>query len=218
VAQQPTEIVAELLGDTERCLADLVRYVERYTGSYFDATGRRASERWVDPSPDRFTMEDVQSTALLSVPLRPTTTLALLEQNDRLTALLAEIPTDVDLGAARDAVEPWTDFWVEAAQAHSILREVDWVGRTVASKLLARKRPALLPVWDTRVSGILGTPGVDNDWLLMQSLFRTHKPALASLRGELTARLPDVDRVTALSELRVLDIVLWMSGEPQVQT
>ena len=212
--QQPIEIVARLLNNTEQCLADLSRYVDRYTGSYFDTTGRRASEDWADPSPDRLTMEDIQSTALLSVSLKPVTTIALLEQNDRLTGLLAQIPTDLDLAAAPDADEPWTGFWVEAAEAHSILREVNGVARTVASKLLARKRPALLPVWDTRVSGILGTAGVDNDWQLMQSVFRAHQPALKSLLRELTARFPDVDRVRALTELRVLDIVLWMSEEP----
>ena len=44
--QQPIEIVARLLNNTEQCLADHSRYVDRYTGSYFDTTGRRASEDW----------------------------------------------------------------------------------------------------------------------------------------------------------------------------
>lgn len=214
MSPRPTDIVTELLGDTERRLEDLVRYVERYTGSYFDTTGRRASEQWADPAPDRFTMEDIQSTALLSVSLQPTTMLRVLERNDRLAPLLAQIPATTDLAEAPDAVEPWTEFWVEAARAHWTLREVDGVGRTIASKLLARKRPALLPVWDTRVSTILGSADVDNDWLVMQSVFRAHKPALTALRRELATRLPDVERVSALTELRVLDIVLWMSGEP----
>lgn len=193
--QPPTDIVAGLLDDTDRCLSDLVRYVEGYTGSYFATTGRRPEETWADPSPDRLTMEDIQSTALLSVTLRPVTMIALLEQNERLTTLLAEIPTVVDLAAAPDAVEPWTGLWIEAAQAHAILRQVDGVGRTVASKLLARKRPALLPLWDTRVSGILGTSGRRGQRLVVDAVGAPGAQACAHLategaEGEASPRRP----------------------------
>lgn len=158
-------------------------------------------------------MEDIQSTALLSVPLQPVTMIAIMELNDELEADLSEIPTRLDLADAPDAVEPWDGIWVHANAAHWTLRQVPGVARTVASKLLARKRPALLPVWDTRVAQILGSASVDNDWLLVQSIVRTHSRALETLRRDLLLRLDHDDRVAALTPLRVLDIAMWMSGE-----
>ncbi|WP_281246886.1 DUF6308 family protein [Amycolatopsis saalfeldensis] len=82
-----------------------------------------------------------------------------------------------------------------------------WV---TANKLLARKRPGLLPVYDSRVKSALSAPG--SIWACLWSWFEGD-----SRRAEAVAGLRDqAGDITDISLLRCLDVILWMhaTGAP----
>ncbi|MBV9254163.1 MAG: hypothetical protein JO246_09190 [Frankiaceae bacterium] len=82
------------------------------------------------------------------------------------------------------------------------------MGRTKTSKLLAAKRPHLLPVFDQYVGDTLLNHKSDSDWELWRSRFEGGRgddlrKAVQNIRDE-----ADVPR--EVSTLRVLDIAIWM--------
>ena len=81
------------------------------------------------------------------------------------------------------------------------------VGPTLASKLIARKRPRLVPVYDSVVRKVLGTK--KDHWEPIRVALRKEDHALHNrlLRLRKEAGLPD-----NVSVLRVLDVIAWMEG------
>jgi hypothetical protein len=100
------------------------------------------------------------------------------------------------------------DLWDPAAplvalrSLYGALKAIPGVGRTKASKLLARKRPSLAPISDSVVDAVLDTAG----W--------THLETLATVlreRADLRAKLSDL-AAGQVTPLRALDIAVWMLG------
>jgi hypothetical protein len=93
-----------------------------------------------------------------------------------------------------------------ADEAWQRLREQPDVGWVIAGKLLARKRPQLLPVYDKVVRCALGRPR-PSFWLALHAALRADNRALH--RQLLTLRqvagVPET-----VSALRVCDVVVWM--------
>jgi len=87
-----------------------------------------------------------------------------------------------------------------------LLRSLHGLGRTITSKLLAAKRPALVPIYDTHVARALGLDAV-NDWDLWRGFMQdpAAKEVVALLRRNLSGR-----GINGLTDLRLLDIVIWM--------
>jgi len=81
------------------------------------------------------------------------------------------------------------------------------VGPTLASKLIARKRPRLVPVYDSVVRKVLGTKR--DHWEPIRVALREEDHALhiRLLRLKEKADLPE-----EASALRVLDVIAWMEG------
>jgi hypothetical protein len=80
------------------------------------------------------------------------------------------------------------------------------IGPVAAGKLLARKRPHLLPVYDSRIKMVLKRPRVDNRW------WHDLRDQLIEDR-DLIRELESVrDRAAAdhMSLLRVFDVMCWM--------
>ncbi len=92
---------------------------------------------------------------------------------------------------------------------------------TIVSKVLHRKRPDLIPLYDSRiwtaytVSGAIGR-GSQRPWVeVMQALCH-------SMRADLRHNLPEFQALQAtaaekgarLTLLRILDVLVWMSSEP----
>ena len=168
---------------------------------FFDPAGPFAAATFDDlpDNPrDRFTTGDLLATTLLAMRYTPRAVRTLLgDQAEHLNGLLATIPAKVDLWAATDA---------DLAPAYHLYRALRsggplWgVGPTTASKLMARKRPRLIPVVDRVVRQALQ---FENDsWPELRD----------ALRG---SDLPD--RIEALrpadvevSTLRLLDAAVWM--------
>lgn len=92
----------------------------------------------------------------------------------------------------------------EASQLWSILQAVPGIGWVTAAKLLARKRPHLLPVYDQVVKAAL-QPRSDRFWVPLWAEFQD---------GRLVERLREIRSEASvddgISPLRILDVAIWM--------
>jgi Family of unknown function (DUF6308) len=94
---------------------------------------------------------------------------------------------------------------------------------TIVSKVLHRKRPDLIPLYDSRIwtaytiSGAIGR-GSHRPWVeVMQALCHSMRSDLAGNRAEFLALQQAAKEHGAdLTLLRILDILVWMSSEPPV--
>lgn len=178
---------------------------EGLLGEYFDPAGRFAGatfDRFGHNDPREVCGDDLLAVSMLDVPIKPLALRRLLgERAGEVSAALAVLPVDVDLWDADAAV-------LDAADAADhLLRGFDGMGPVVASKLLSRKRPRLVPVMDSVVLGMLGQ-ATDAYKDTRRGLSRWLRDDLLQARlHELAGQLPD-----GASPLRALDVVLWMRG------
>ncbi len=195
--------------DDERALRLLTRYFGpvvgdpgSYTGAAWDdwdPSGRRTQDA------DEFTADDCMAVTLLSVKIPGSAAHRILVRDRaRYTALLAEVGPDRDLV---DVDEPITDDW-PASVLYRAVRELPEVGRTKTSKLLARKRPALIPIWDSVIGGV--TQAGDYFWEPLRQALRANDAALHRRLLRLRDKAGLSPSVTAL---RVFDVVCWMEGK-----
>ncbi|MFH8394281.1 DUF6308 family protein [Streptomyces sp. NPDC018036] len=193
----------------ERAVGDLRRYfgiglspdVLPFTGSRFEHLAGGGDRLEVA---DRITAEDLVAVQTLSVTVPASVALDILEGplGVRLSGLLHAIPRDIDM------VDADADILADgspADQAWHLLRDQPDVGWVIAGKLLARKRPRLLPVYDRVVRCAVGRP--QSFWLALHAALReddgaVHRQLLALRR---IAGVPET-----VSELRVCDVVVWM--------
>lgn len=158
--------------------------------------------------PNRICPEDVLAVGLLDVPFPSQAILALLgDDADEAARLLRAIPTDLsftdaddqhDLGRSSPAWQLWD----------LVHRNFD-VGATRTSKLLARKRPHLIPIQDSVVRTRLSFDD-DNYWTQLRAVW--DEPLVQSLHA--IRRAAGLDG--QFSDLRVFDIVIWRDqAEPQ---
>ncbi|WP_440581420.1 DUF6308 family protein [Streptomyces sp. PT19] len=198
-----------LLG-TERVVGDLQCYfgiglppgTVPFTGSRFEHLAGGGDRPGIA---DRITAEDLVAVQTLSVTVPAPVTLDILEGRlgTRLSGLLQAIPRDIDMVDA-DAVvvadgSPADRAWSLLCEQHG----VNWV---IAGKVLARKRPRLLPVYDRVVRCAVGRP--PSFWLALHAALREDDAALHHQLLELrqAAGLPET-----VSALRVCDVAVWMN-------
>lgn len=199
-----------LPGNEENAVAALKAYFiepqpdgSGFTGALFDTwdpSGNRSE------STDSFTADDVVAVSLLSVDVAPRAAVELLiRQRPRFEALLKEVGPDRDLASVQDSeVAPGSAAW----RLSDALRALPQIGPTTASKLMARKRPRLLPVYDSVIEAhVLGGSG---------NLWRPLRAALRADNGALHQRLLKMRERAfldeAVSPLRIFDVVAWMDG------
>lgn len=170
-------------------------YGGKYTGALFDTAPQLSS-----PDPNRFTAHDVAAVAALSVPLSGPAVMGLFAREESLAARLREVPTDVELAKASDEV---------LARLFALQNDLDLVvdvGHVTRSKLLAHKRPHLVPIRDRHV--LTALLGHDSG-----SFTEPLREALAA-DPSIVARLAEIRDVAgapaSLSVLRVLDVLVWM--------
>lgn len=182
----------------EAYFAALTGSGESYTGRLFEQFGGGGDR------PDaamQFVAEDLLAVEALSVNVPSDTAHEILygSVGRRLSDLLVDVPVVVDLGSS-EAAKHVADG-APAALAWTLLDEQPGIGWVTAGKLLARKRPRLIPVYDDVVRCVLGHPthawhtldvvlGDDGVQLELEGL-RTYTPA-------------------AVSRLRSLDVAVWM--------
>lgn len=120
-----------------------------------------------------------------------------------LSRLLAEVPTDRDLGQIADRGE-YTEVMQPMNELWSLIYGEPGMGRTRTSKLLARKRPRLQPVIDSVVSETLGHNG-PNFRLTLWSHLRAE-----GLGEQLVAVRDGAGIGDDISVLRCFDVLVWL--------
>ncbi|MFD4652883.1 DUF6308 family protein [Streptomyces sp. NPDC056721] len=158
---------------------------------------------------DAVTADDLIAMQTLSVTVPATTALELLEGElgGQLSELLRQVPN------GRDMVEVDASDLAPGSAADAawhLLRSRRGIGWVTAGKLLARKRPRLIPVYDQVVKCVVGSPR--SFWLDL------HAAVLAdgcALHEELVALRRSAEVPETVSVLRVCDVALWMRHHGQ---
>lgn len=177
-----------------------------YSGARFDTFGSNP--------PDRVVSDDLIAVSLLNGRIRQHGPIRLLETDaDKISEALAGIRTDLDLHeiAERAEIGPGSAGW----KLWNLLREGgegSGLGRVATSKVLARKRPRLFPIWDRRIGRYWGLENPSRHWEVVRSFLRAEPNLIGFLRqvGE-AANIPE-----GTSVLRTLDVLLWMTQADRV--
>lgn len=173
-----------------------------FTGSLFDiwdSTGTRQADT------NRFTADDLLAVTFLSVRVPPAASTAILcADREHFNELLEAVGPDRDLVDEPAVLDRSWAGW----RLDKDLRALPGIGATIASKLLARKRPRLRPVWDTVVADAVH--GHQAFWAPMHVALNADSKRLHGQLQHLhtAAGLPD-----QVPLLRVLDVICWMSGK-----
>ncbi|WP_316525760.1 DUF6308 family protein [Kitasatospora brasiliensis] len=212
--------IPPVYGDTEAAVALLRAYFTRqrakggayYSGAHFE---RLAGGGDRPETADGFTADDLVAITMLSVSVDAHGAVELLTDPDgHWHRLLSAIPRDARLEDPACAPliapdGPATELWERLVNPRGAYPgKPDGVGAVVAGKLLARKRPHLIPVYDIRVKTLFRRPKVD------ATFWSALADALRADGGALHARLAELRRKSGIGEdigvLRVLDVIAWM--------
>lgn len=183
--------------------ADPASWSGSYTGRAFERLGGGGDSPGTRHA---FTSADLLAVQTLSVQVPAEVSIQILHGRvgRRLNRLLEEIPTDVARG--EEEAENHIHAEAPASLAWATLTELPGVGWVTAGKLLARKRPHLIPVYDEVVRCALGSP--ESLWTALHKALRAHRADL----GERLRRLRAEAAVPSeVSDLRVIDVVVWMA-------
>lgn len=158
---------------------------------------------------NRFTASDIVALGLLSVGLPARVALDLLEGalGQEAAAFLEQIPASASLWDA-DA-EKLIKKGGLADSLWRLLEKQEGAGWVTAGKLLARKRPSLIPVYDNVVRCAFGWP---------RDVWTSLRDALRQDNGSFLATLNDLRQRAGLpfqvTSLRALDVAVWMRHRP----
>lgn len=185
-----------------------------YTGSYFEALDRDIWEN----HPNRITGSDLYALSTLQIAVPKAAGVGILGvEQKRISELLSDIPDerveDLSPGDYRKHLgreSSAQNLWNLLCRNNSGAKK--WgIGPTTASKIMARKRPHLIPIQDSVVDAVIKR-GRNNAWELWWNAFRDN-PELV-VRADKFRQYVDDPKVTRpqLSTLRIFDVVLWMHG------
>ncbi len=176
-----------------------------YTGARFEAVAA------LNPNPYTLGPADFVAVSLLSVNVPKEAVIRLLRPDTQaeISRLLSQIRPDIDIvDCSPDRLighSPAGRLWKLLRGEYDGVR--DGVGRTTTSKLIAVKRPRLIPIWDSFVQRATDLDTADY-WREFQTVLldqdRRIWKWLASLKSQVSG-LPE-----EVSTLRILDVLLWM--------
>ncbi|MBL6276081.1 hypothetical protein JMF97_07900 [Micromonospora fiedleri] len=200
----PLQKIVTVLDD-KQSVEDLKRYFvnhpKPFTGSQFEALGGGP----IALHRDVVTAEDLIAVQLLEVRVPPAVALNLLQGDlgQRISDELREIPISVDL--ADEGARKYIQNGGPADRAWHRLTAQPGVSKTIAGKVLARKRPRLIPVYDSVLACALH--GRHGFWLWLHEQLRADNCRLARrLRNlRVKANVP-----AHVSDIRIFDVVFWM--------
>jgi hypothetical protein len=182
--------------------ANLERYFLGVGGLPFD--GRHFERFSAMGDPNRFVATDVLAVEALSVGVPPDSAARLLDtEAEDFIVLLRHIPTDKEMWEVPRYV---LDNNGPAAKLHARLQDdLDGVGWVTAGKLLAAKRPRLIPILDDLVKKVLKPPR-NRFWSTMrEQLSDEHRRE--RINRVVSFPLGDV------TFLRRIDVALWMHAK-----
>ncbi len=180
--------------NAKQIVEDYDRYFTSFTGRWFEHFGSVGD-------PNRFDASDLVAVETLSVQV-PTEAAAklLVTEPDRFNELLRQIPLSVDIwDASRETLQDGP-----AAELHTLLRTLPGVDWVIAGKLLAAKRPRLIPILDNKVKDLLQPP-TSRFWISMWD-------ELSDESRRVTVAQVCADAPADVSLLRRIDVALWMAA------
>lgn len=175
-----------------------------FTGAHFERLGGGGDRPEVA---HEFAAEDLVAVTMLSVTVPAEAALRILgPDRARLSELLHEIPTDRDLcDVGSSAIDhDWAPWLLDNA-----LSDLNGLGRTTVSKLIARKRPRLIPIYDREVNKVLAL----NKGPLWRPLAQALQADGQALHRNLLALRDESGIGSDISPLRVLDVIVWRTGQ-----
>jgi hypothetical protein len=197
--QTPCERVGAYFGGDELDLA--VRALTSYYALDYHYTGS-AFDRLVATSPGEcFTSIDMLAVSMLSVNVPPRAALWLIDSSEA-SDLLAQIPNDASAFDNPELLDRDGAAW----KLWKLTDDRHGIGATIASKLLATKRPKLIPIYDKHVDEALNFGS--SEWAFWQATARddSAEDLLANVETAKTrAGVPP-----NVSALRTIDVVVWM--------
>lgn len=161
------------------------------------------------------TADDLIAVTFLSVDVPAPAAIGILETHkDKISELLKQIPSDLDLASlAAEDFSATLEQGSAALQLWRLLRQSDaerWdVGPTKASKIMARKRPRLIPIYDSVIGSVMGMKNSDQQWILWHELL-TDGSGLPERLNEIHEKSGVASDASAL---RIMDVVLWKHGK-----
>lgn len=193
----------------------LASYFRPATQTDTDGYSGRFFEQWLDRTqPNAFTPSDFLAVSALSVEVPPKAAAWILSDHE-FAELLAKLPNDRSLHDLDSAA--FDEVLCPMNSLNTRLRDVNGIGPTTSSKLMAAKRPHLVPVWDSVVHEVL-TPPKGQFWRAIHEALasteevyegRTLLGVLTDLRLSLLGQ-PGTPKDVSI--LRVLDVAVWMYG------
>ena len=189
----------------QRIQDHLSRYFTvKYSGKHFE---------WfvAQSDPKKFTPWDILAVEALSRTVPTETARWLFEPNTVRDDLYAESLRS--LVSDRDSLWTCDEKLLNDGGAlrglYKLLRKQPGLGKVTASKLLATKFPAAVPIRDSKVETLLGLEKSREWWSPIRKLFTVPGQSLAGYLDEL--KVPtEVGKVTTL---RRLDVILWMEAK-----
>ena len=161
-----------------------------FAGATFDTLGSNP--------PNSFTADDLVAVTLLDVSLAPPAVRLLLE-GGFVDEALAAVPSGTNIWKAKKKDVDACFALVER------LKELPGVGPTKATKLSARKRPRICPIYDSVVGRVMGARTGPWRVPLAEAL------AVKRRQERILEISPTVNGFTP-SALRVVDVAIWMVG------
>lgn len=218
--------IPEIYWDDEKAARLLGEYFTRrrsngelfYAGAHFERLGGGGDAKHFA---DRFDSNDLVAITMLSVSLAPHGAIDMLtDANGHWARLLSCIPRDARLeDPASDALisegGPAWELWERLAGSKQHPVKPDGCGPVVAGKLLARKRPHLVPIYDARIKQLFKRPRTDHSfWAALAVALRVDNGAF----HEQLVRLRDKAGIGEdIGVLRVFDVIAWMYQGQQTQ-
>jgi len=155
--------------------------------------------------PTKIGIDDLLAITMLDVSVRPPGIRRLIFDtavSAKITSLLKAIPPDVDIWSGGNHLARGGKAWELSAL---LQRKGDGIAAVTAGKLLARKRPRLIPILDRVVGRIIVVKRRDQWDFFVRYLSEAQR------RSKLDSmNLANLD--PGVSTLRILDVSLWMWG------
>ncbi len=217
LAAQVRAAICECAVDRDAAADVVRRYVTvgadgtGYTGRAFDTLRTATSD------PDAITSDDLVAVSMLAIQIRsgrgaiqPESIIALNDRASDAGACLKAIPRNRELHSiSTEEFAHWMGSGSVGEQLWSLIRECGF-GSVATHKLLARKRPLMFPIRDSRVSARCGFRKEDLWWSNWWNAFRCESSELIGSLLDVRARTGVV--ASHLGLLRVADILLWMDS------
>jgi hypothetical protein len=178
-----------LIPEAAALVAEYYAWDSTFAGVAFETLGTNR--------PNGIGTDDLLAITLLNVRVSASGIRRVLESDAAsLSAALASVPVDLPLWEASDEILD------RAGQLWSQLNLLPSIGWVTAGKLLARKRPLLIPVIDQWVVAALQAPS-GTYWRALRTALQDAdvRNRIESNRGATPA---------SVSTLRLLDVIIWM--------